>query len=155
MKEPFKPAELSRGGMIGWSECSPENAIQVLELAAYCMENEKPLPKSIGDFIALAFRRVAAVDDHEKRPAELAAYLNLTSPNRRIKVPESDLASWVFFNLLENSTWSQTAIIKLAATHFDIAESTATDKWIAWSKRYPEAVTKLKKSHGLPPLPSE
>ncbi len=155
MKESFKPAELSQNNMIGWSECSPENAIKVLELAAYCMENEKPLPKSIGDFIALAFRRVAAVDDHEKRPAELAAYLNLTSPNRRIKVPESDLASWVFFNLLENPTWSKTAIIKRAATHFDIAESTATDKWKAWVKRYPEAVAKLNQSLGKTPLPSE
>lgn len=121
------------------SECGPDEAALLLSFAAEYMRNGEVIPKPLADFIAQAFERTAAVDS-SKRPAELAAWLNLTAPNRRPKVPEHELGCWLFRQLSDNPTQSETAALKDAANIHGISKTTATEKWRDWKGKNPRLI---------------
>jgi hypothetical protein len=124
------------------SECDPEQAAKLLEYAAEYLENGEVVPAPLAQFIAQAFRR-ASVTEQEKRPAELAAWLNLTAPNRRPKVHENELGCWMYRKMIENPSQSETSTLREAVKHFDISKTTATDNWKAWQKKNAKYVENL------------
>lgn len=129
---------------VGRAECSPDDAAKLLEYAAEYLENGEVAPKPLAEFLALAFRRTAAVAD-DKRPAALAEWLHLTAPNRRPSVPQDEFGLWVFRRLWDNPGKTETGALNDAAKHHGIGKTTATVHWRNWKLKNRDFVTCLEK----------
>ncbi len=101
----------------------PDEAAQLLTLAAEYLRKSKPMPHDLADFIAGAFE-IAAAKQPKERARCLGHELHLTAQNRR-PVKAGYLEVGQAFERMMDEGNSQNQAKECVAADFEISESTA------------------------------
>jgi len=119
-----------------------EMAASLLNVAASFLEDRKPMPYHLADYIATAFREAAnAAENGNKTTGEaqrdtLGLMLNLTALRCRPKTTPKIVGNNIFRLMTQEAQklniLSETAALKQVASELGISLTTAKDHWFKW-----------------------
>lgn len=120
------------------ADSDPEQAAQLLRIAARYLREGKPLPRGLDVYLADAFE--AAMHKPEKdRGKALALELNLSALNRRPAAYWLEVGEWMSWETTpDGGRPSQNELATRAAVEFGISESTAISYYRKLLRYYEE-----------------
>lgn len=135
-----------------------EMATSLLEVAACFLEDRKPMPYHLADYIAKAFKETANTSETESKTIgeakrdTLGLMLNLTSSRCRPKTTPKIVGLNVFSLMTEEAQklniLSETKALKKVANELGIGLTTAKDHWHNWQSDNPKTYNQLLKILG-------
>jgi len=136
-----------------------EMASSLLVVAACFLEDRRPIPYHLADYIAKAFKAAASTtasisfSTAEAKRNMLASMLNITSSNRRPKSSPTIIGNSVFRLMMQHAQSgqfiSETSAVKEVAQIESVGLTQAKEYWKSWKKLEQVSYARLKEGIAL------